>query len=65
MARHSETYSSSSAGGRGGNATVRLLEIGTASSRVVSGSGDEMGASLDELFAGGIVDGDNALSNVL
>lgn len=50
MARHSETYSWSSAGGKGGNATVRLLGMGSASSRV--GSISEMEDPLDGTWGG-------------
>ena len=48
MARHRETYSWSSAGGRGGNAIVKLLDIGAAPSRVGSKPDGEIGDSLDE-----------------
>ena len=54
MARHSETYSWSSAGGKGGNATVKLLGIGPAASRVASKS--EMEDSLGGDWGGGLED---------
>ena len=45
MATQSETYSSSSARGSGGKASVRLLEIDSASSRLGSEPGDGTGVS--------------------
>lgn len=62
MARHNETYSPSSAGGRGGSARVTLLEIDPTSPRADFESRDERRGPLDGSFAGGVVEVDNDLS---
>ena len=63
MARHSATYSWSSAGGRGGNAIVESFDMCPGPWRVASKSVDELEATSDGSVGDGLDEVDICLSN--